>query len=496
MKKTTKFICALALLVSLTACGSGSSGNANSGTANGAAASANAAQLQQNGPTYNLVVDQVINPSTRVFAASVDTLATALPTTNLRAIAKGNGLYVVVGDSGTIITSKDGKTWSSINTGITVNFHDVTFSTDKKLFYVVGDNGKVLTSSDGITWTSYVPLTPSTNLFSVASGQGRIVIGSQTSLVFEITKGVRGDQVTSRNVLNGSNINIVSIINANGLFLVGGDDGSLIYKLSNDNWASNPWNRAAQSAGNPIAGLAYDSIGNQFIAATANAKVLSSEPGTSNWSVATPVSSDSTSSLSAIYVDPVSTQFYVVGSTANNSLISSSMNFNYWTPYATSFSNKLNSMKCFDTQDCFIVGNSGTILSGLSRDGNNNPIWKQVTSDVTLLASGTSINNANGTQDVILLKNEQKTFILQKDSNLVCYGAGSGALWASTTNTNVYAAAGSATMQASGYLHAVGSYTSKDIGQLSNGAYLIYRPSDNSVDIVAADGITIIKKLC
>ena len=59
--------------------------------------------------------------------------------------------YVSVGDSGTILTSSDGTTWTSRTSGTSKNLNDVTHG--NSIFVTVGYGGTILTSSvNGTTW--------------------------------------------------------------------------------------------------------------------------------------------------------------------------------------------------------------------------------------------------------------------------------------------------------------------------------------------------------
>lgn len=69
---------------------------------------------------------------------------------NLKSIALANGLFVAVGDSGTIKTSTDGVAWVAQKSGVRYSLNSVAYG--RALFMIVGDSGLVLTSSDGITW--------------------------------------------------------------------------------------------------------------------------------------------------------------------------------------------------------------------------------------------------------------------------------------------------------------------------------------------------------
>ena len=63
-----------------------------------------------------------------------------------------SGLFVTVGDSGTILTSSDGTSWDNGTSGTTNHLYGVTYGNGT--FVIVGDSGTILTSSDGTTWTS------------------------------------------------------------------------------------------------------------------------------------------------------------------------------------------------------------------------------------------------------------------------------------------------------------------------------------------------------
>ena len=71
---------------------------------------------------------------------------------SLNGVTYGNGLFVAVGQSGEIFTSPDGISWTQRNSGTSYHFYGVTYGNG--LFVTVGYSGIVYTSPDGITWTS------------------------------------------------------------------------------------------------------------------------------------------------------------------------------------------------------------------------------------------------------------------------------------------------------------------------------------------------------
>jgi hypothetical protein len=83
----------------------------------------------------------------------------------LVSIAYGNGLWVVVGDKGTILESPDLKTWTHATSGTTNKLNGVlwngpaptgaglTATQQLTLWVAVGEAGTILSSPDGINWT-------------------------------------------------------------------------------------------------------------------------------------------------------------------------------------------------------------------------------------------------------------------------------------------------------------------------------------------------------
>ncbi len=87
----------------------------------------------------------------------------------------GNGLYVAVGDSGTILTSEDGNNWiaPSAYAG-TANYLDgITYGNGT--YIGVGNNGWTVTSPDGVNWTSINSGATANVLTGITFGDGQFV---------------------------------------------------------------------------------------------------------------------------------------------------------------------------------------------------------------------------------------------------------------------------------------------------------------------------------
>jgi photosystem II stability/assembly factor-like uncharacterized protein len=115
------------------------------------------------------------------FCQSVWQLAGPLPDRHkLRGIVFDNNRFVAVGDSGTVLYSHDGTTWSEGSSGITITLNSVTYGNGQ--FLAVGVNGMVATSSDGAAWRVRTSGT-TTTLHSVTFSGTRFVAVGDSGVV-------------------------------------------------------------------------------------------------------------------------------------------------------------------------------------------------------------------------------------------------------------------------------------------------------------------------
>jgi hypothetical protein len=70
----------------------------------------------------------------------------------LEGVAYRNGLFVAVGQDGTILTSPDGVNWTAQTSGTSNWLYEVAYGNNT--FVAVGRNGTILTSPDGVNWTA------------------------------------------------------------------------------------------------------------------------------------------------------------------------------------------------------------------------------------------------------------------------------------------------------------------------------------------------------
>jgi photosystem II stability/assembly factor-like uncharacterized protein len=95
------------------------------------------------------------NAGTIIISPGIDSLwvkKTSGTKRNLNATAftvANDGNFVIVGDSGTILTSSNATDWTAQNSGVKTNLNAII--SDGNL--IVGDSGTILTSTDGKAWT-------------------------------------------------------------------------------------------------------------------------------------------------------------------------------------------------------------------------------------------------------------------------------------------------------------------------------------------------------
>jgi len=79
-------------------------------------------------------------------------IITGAPAVQLNSVAYGNGRFVAVGNTATVIHSTDGRTWTPAATAFSGDQNNVVFTNG--YFVASGASGSVRYSADGITWTA------------------------------------------------------------------------------------------------------------------------------------------------------------------------------------------------------------------------------------------------------------------------------------------------------------------------------------------------------
>jgi hypothetical protein len=153
-----------------------------------------------------------------------------VPFANLNSVAFGNGLFVAVGDSGTLLTSSAGVNWIS-NGPIALNhLRGVAFGND--LFVAVGDAGTIRTSNDAVIWNQGISGTAS-DLFGVIHGGGRFVsVGSLGVFVTSVNGSSWAPGAT------GASFDLNGIAHGKGIFVAVGNGGTVFTSSNGTAWTN------------------------------------------------------------------------------------------------------------------------------------------------------------------------------------------------------------------------------------------------------------------
>ncbi|MFZ5824595.1 MAG: WD40/YVTN/BNR-like repeat-containing protein [Bacillota bacterium] len=182
-------------------------------------------------------------------------------------IAYGNGLYVAVGSSGTILTSPDAVRWTLRSSPVSTGLNGVAFGEGR--FVAVGRDGVILTSEDGETWTRRV-LETDIHLNAVGYGNGRFLAVGHRQLGYESDDGIRWTQS-----LTGDNwSNLDGVFFGYNRFYVVGNSGAFFYHTSEG------WEKLAVGTQQHLRAMTVHPVERQMILVGANGTLVKRVPGT------------------------------------------------------------------------------------------------------------------------------------------------------------------------------------------------------------------------
>jgi hypothetical protein len=182
-----------------------------------------------------------VNFSTQYYTARGESLTLVIPneetTQNqvpskpfqFRAVGFGNGKFVIVGDSGEIHYSSNGRNWRLASTPVSPNLNGVVCS--DLGFVAVGDDGVILTSPDAVNW-SHQNSGTTNRLYAVAYGSQRFAAvggNKNESMLLSSTDGVKWVPIGENHgcplvgVAFGNNQFVVSAGYGYGLTMVSAD---------------------------------------------------------------------------------------------------------------------------------------------------------------------------------------------------------------------------------------------------------------------------------
>ncbi len=207
---------------------------------------------------------------------------------SLSGVAYGNGTFAAVGENGTILTSADnGVSWTNRPSGAVGSLRGITYSNG--VFAAVGDNGTILTSTDnGATWVVKNSGAIG-SLWDIASGNGVFVaVGDGGIIMTSADNGAAWISKVSETIED-----LRGVVSGGGIFVTVGMFGTIL--TSADNGATWTSQASGLSADLDFYGIAYGNgmfvaVGENYASGTG--QIMTSADGTTWLSRTSPILQD------------------------------------------------------------------------------------------------------------------------------------------------------------------------------------------------------------
>ncbi len=187
----------------------------------------------------------------------------------LGVIMRTSGLFIAVGESGRIVTSNDGSSWTNRVSGGSDALISVAASASR--IVAVGLNGAITSSSDGVSWswqTSGIAAGADINSVIHAGPANFVAVGSGATIL------TSNDGLTwTKQAFNGLNSLLQSVMWDGNQYLAVGDTGSCIRSLDAVTWqncSSDSVNDFYAIAGNTNVVVAVGDFGSILSSVAAN----------------------------------------------------------------------------------------------------------------------------------------------------------------------------------------------------------------------------------
>lgn len=253
------------------------------------------------------------------------TARTATGAVNLKSVAFGAGLFVVVGQTGEVFTSADAITWVKRSPSTQASLSSVAFANSQ---FVIGTNvslneAQICISTDGKFWKSSafpVGLKPGLEIFGATFANNLFLMGGSTDGTANTSKiAFSPDALNWYSTLVSTTIGggINCIAYGNGLYVVGGNSTvteNLYTSTDLETWTarSNP----ILTGSTPVGGIAYGNA--MFVAASGSGTpIVISSPDGATWTTRT---SSAGTNTSVNHVSFVGGKFFITGSGNASSL--------------------------------------------------------------------------------------------------------------------------------------------------------------------------------
>jgi len=271
-------------------------------------------------------------------------------TTDIWGVTYGDGLYVAVGNDGTMTTSPDGTTWTTRTSGFgTTDILNVTYGDG--LYVAVGRDGKLTTSPDGTTWTTRTSGFGTTDIWGVTYGDGLYVaVGNDGTM----TTSPDGTTWTTRTSGFGTT-DIREVTYGDGLYVAVGSDGKLTTSPDGTTWTT----RTSGFGTTTIRGVTY---GDGLYVAVGTSGTLTTSPDGTTWTTRT--SGFGTTTIRGVtYGDGL----YVAG--GDDGKLTTSTDGTTWTTRTSGFGTTDIYGVGYGDGLYFAVGTSGTLTTSTNGTG-------------------------------------------------------------------------------------------------------------------------------
>ncbi|HEV2456499.1 MAG TPA: hypothetical protein VGY98_19710 [Verrucomicrobiae bacterium] len=300
----------------------------------------------------------------------------------LHSVAFGNGVYVAVGDHGTILYSTDTVTWIPQASGTTNRLYGVKYGSNG--FVAVGGSAPgvpstILNSADGIVWTRQT--SPVTNqLSAVCYGSGRYVAAGSQGLILTSTNAVNWTAINTGAPynFNGADAGSVSITtggnHVENIFVVVGDSGTIMTSTDGLGWT-------VRSSGTffRLAAVSIYHVYSGMLVAVGDSGTIDTSPDGVTWTVQT---SGTENNLCAVANDTLGW----FGAAGQGGVFLTALDGTGWSMHGTGVTNDLGGL-LYANGNFLATGSSGAIPAGIP--------WLPRNSDTTQnLASVTYGNGA------------------------------------------------------------------------------------------------------
>jgi hypothetical protein len=293
-------------------------------------------------------------------------------TATIYGVIYAGGQFVAFGASGKLATSPDGVTWTQRASAATAmasgNIYAAAYDTVNALYAIVGTGGYVASSPDGITWTNRKSSGDALNGIAwglSSGGTGYFVAGGDNGAMFISTTIATWTSRTSG--FGTTQILGVAYGNVSGTtptFVAVGASGTITYSTDA---TFTTWAAATSSFGaTNILAVAYAS--SKFVACGASGKISYDADGQGTWTAVTPIASGSLPSIS------YGNSQFIVGTDHGETQLSSSDGVT-WARIGAKFDSNSIYAAAYSGGTCLIAGAAGNLCTSI--DGT---AWTQRTS--------------------------------------------------------------------------------------------------------------------